>query len=53
MLLITILILNPLQCFPSAIASHVVSEYPNKCLVSAKQYCSCCSTYTSYYHKKD
>lgn len=28
------LIYNLLQCFPSAIASHVVSEYPNKCLVS-------------------
>ncbi|KAM7414209.1 hypothetical protein PAMA_019161 [Pampus argenteus] len=27
------LICNLLQCFPSAIASHVVSEYPNKCLV--------------------
>lgn len=23
-----------MQCFPSAIASHVVSEYPSKCLVS-------------------
>lgn len=35
-LLITSLTFNPLQCFPSAIASHVVSEYPNKYLVSAK-----------------
>ena len=26
-------ILHLSQCFPSAIASHVVSEYPNKCLV--------------------
>lgn len=37
-------IFNPLQCFPSAIASHVVSEYPNKCLVSTRQYYSCWST---------
>lgn len=34
-------ILNPLQCFPSAIASHVVSEYPNRCLVSTRPNCSC------------
>jgi len=27
----------PLQCFPSAIASHVVAEYPSKSLVSHHQ----------------
>lgn len=37
------LIFDLLQCFPSAIASHVVSEYPNKCLVSTRQYSRCWS----------